>query len=148
MSLFPCSSCRERQPGKYSNVTIAWWPEGSQQRKAYRLKLCQTCYMSVLWPLHTGSWDGFSLTCPSCGIGTSENMLPTFLTAFLPGYGKVALEMPMCPKDADSLRAFATAGGELLPDRVGGQDPDSGPQQGKEAAPQWASLGITPREVR
>jgi hypothetical protein len=148
MSLFPCTGCQERQPGKYANVTLAWWPEGSQDRKAYRLKLCQTCYMSTLWPLHTSSWDGFSLNCPSCGVNTADNLLPTFMTAFLPGYGEVKLEMPMCPKDADELRNFARNAGELLPDRVGGQGPGPGPQQDKNPGPDWRSMGITPREAR
>jgi hypothetical protein len=70
------------------------------------------------------------------------------MTAFLPGYGEVKLEMPMCPKDADAIREFARDGGELLPDRVGGQSPGSGPQQEKNPAPAWNSMGITPREVR
>jgi hypothetical protein len=140
MSLFPCSSCGQRLPGKLSSATWAWF-RSDGERVAYRQRLCLTCVATNVAPLEVETRE-WSLNCPACHIDASDDLDPVYLTLFVPGTGRIALELPMCPRCAVEVRNRAQQGGERLESReFGGQDP--GPQTNTESG--WAALGIQPR---
>jgi len=68
-----------------------------------------------------------------------------YVTAYLPGRGKIQLELPTCGPCAVSVRERAQAGAEKLEDREAssrGQDQAPSPTSPVSA---WAEMGI-PRE--
>lgn len=138
-----CSACRGTQ-----NDPLTWavwaWNRADGQRVAYKQKLCLTCVATHLAPLWTASQNPL-MTCPNCGIDTTDDCDPVYC-AFIPrGLGKMNIEAPMCGSCAVSVRAFAQTGGELLEDR----DP---PSRGQDLAPRygssetWRDLGFIPRD--
>jgi hypothetical protein len=139
VSLQKCSGCQERQPGKYANVTVAWW-NAKNDRLAYRLKVCSVCWMTNLDELRLSvSTDEFS--CPYCHTNPGDDIDPTYVTAFIPNVGKLQLEMATCAVDAVQLRVWAQDHGERLGDNpVGGQGPS--PQTPAPSWDEWLSAGI------
>ena len=126
MGLQPCSTCHEKQHGKYANTTVAWW-RADNVRVAWRLRICLNCYIVNVAPLDQAAHEN-EFACPVCHTEPGSDMDPTYITAFVPEVGKVTVEMATCAADAVKIRAWATDNGELLPDRaVGGQGP--GPQR-------------------
>jgi hypothetical protein len=82
--------------------------------------------------------------CPGCGIDTEHDMEPVYVTAYIPGTGKYALELPLCGACAVEVRVRAQENAELLPER----DPESrglAPSTTPSPSP-WERLGILPRE--
>ena len=141
MSLSPCSACGVRAPGKLAQITWAWW-RADNKRVAYRQRLCLTCMATTVVPLEVNSRD-LSANCPACGIDTSEDMDPVYATSFVPGIGKVRLELPTCGVCAVRIRERAMTGAVKLEDSgFGGQDPSPQTDLSTEA---WAQLGIQPR---
>lgn len=144
MSLFPCSACGERRPGKLSNATWAWFRADST-RVAWRQRLCIDCYVANVAALETATAEN-PLSCPVCHTDAGDGMDPCYLTLYVPGIGPLRLEMATCGACAVEIRNRAMEGATKLDDRLassGGQD--SGPQT-NPANNVWAQLGITPRE--
>ena len=143
MSLYPCSACGNRPVGqRLANATWAWWT-AAQQRVAYRQRLCTGCFAEHVATLEQSTRD-FNLMCPACGIGTSGDMDPVYLTIYVPSVGKLRLEMPTCAPCAANLRIFAQRGAERLDDsnvESGGRGP-----QTETATDPWAALGLQPRD--
>lgn len=142
MSLFPCSACKERKPGKFANVTWAWWT-ADQQRTAWRQRLCLDCYVATIVPLQV-TIDAEPLSCPACHSDPGDDMDPTYVTAYVPGVGPERLEMATCAPCAVGVRIRAQEGAEKLPDRLlesRGQDP--GPST-MDPVEQWRALGHRP----
>ena len=140
MSLFPCSRCHERGPGKLASVTWAWY-RADGQRVAYRQKLDMPCVAAICAPL-IQAVEEWSLNCAVCHIDASDDLDAVYLTAFWPGRGKESYEFPLCSACAVEIRNRAQEGADKLESReFGGQD--SGPQTMTPDA--WAQLGIRPR---
>jgi hypothetical protein len=141
MSLIPCSFCGLRVPGKLSSTTWAWY-RADGVRVAYRQRLCLACFASNVVPLEVETRD-FSLSCPMCHTDASGDLDAVYATIFVPGMGKITLELPTDPKCAAELRARAQRGAEALESSVfGGLGP--GPQTGTPDSA-WGQLGIQPR---
>ena len=138
----PCSLCRERKPGKDSNVTYAWY-RADQKRVAHRATLCIACFVAEVAPYGEGARSQL-LMCPSCGTDSSDDLDANYITVYLPGQGKLAWELATCGSCAAKMRIGWLAYAEQLPDRpqgmFGGQDP--GPQT--ETGDPWAALGLRP----
>jgi hypothetical protein len=144
MSLFPCSSCHERKPGKFSSVTWAWW-RADNVRTAHRQRLCVDCYIMNVAGLDSAAREE-PLNCPSCHTDPDDQMDPTYVTSFIPGIGPVRLELATCAPCAVEVRNRALVGAVKLDDRpaeFGGQNP--GPQT-DSSLEVWRALGIAPRE--
>jgi hypothetical protein len=125
VSLQRCSGCQERKPGKYANTTVAWW-NVANKRLAYRLKLCKDCYGETIEPVRLNNLEN-ELSCPYCHTEPGDDMDPTYVTMFIPNFGKMQLELATCAADAVQLRSYGVEHGELLQDvGVGGLVP--GPQ--------------------
>jgi hypothetical protein len=143
VSLAHCSHCGERNSAKYSQVTWAW-TLADRTRVAYRTRLCPGCFAELVLSLDRPLEPGANLTCPACGIDTENDYDAVYATCYVPGFGKVAYEWPLCGVHAVSVRAGAMHGAERLEDRpVGG--PAEAPNTDAALAV-WAALGITPRE--
>lgn len=140
MSLYPCSICGQRRPGKLSQATWAWWTAGND-RLAYRQRLCMDCFVVNICPLEVATRD-FSTTCPCCGIDTAGDMDPVYLTVFVPTVGPVRMEMATCAVHAAELRIRAQQGATRLEDREASSG-GLGPQT--DATDAWSSLGIAAR---
>jgi len=71
-------------------------------------------------------------------------MDPVYVTAYVPGAGKMTYEFALCGACAVEARVRAQTNAELLPDRL----PDSRGQAtgNSPAVSAWDRLGIRPRE--
>jgi hypothetical protein len=143
VSLAHCSYCGQRNSAKYSQVTWAW-KRADNTRAAWRQTLCAGCFAQLVLRVDKPDATEGTLTCPACGIDTEHDYDAIYITAFLPGYGKMTYEWPTCGACAVPIRAEAMVNAQLLEDR---------PVQGPTAAPAqdpslsaWADLGIVPRE--
>lgn len=142
MSLYPCSMCEQRTPGKLCQATWAWW-RADNTRVAYRQRLCVTCFAQHISPLEVQSRE-FTLLCPVCGTNSEGDMDPVYLTVYVPTVGPVRLEMPCCGACAVELRVLAQRNATKLEDQsdsLGAADRSPQTQVGP-----WAALGIQPRE--
>jgi len=142
MSLFKCSLCDQRVPGKLSQATWAWW-RADNKRVAYRQRICLGCFAEHIAPLEVSSRE-WSMTCPCCGANSEFDMDPVYLTIYVPTVGPLRLEMPTDAACAVKLRVLAQTNAEPLDDS-GGQFGGQGPSPQTPAGP-WAALGIQPRE--
>ena len=139
MSLQKCSGCQERKPGKYANVTVAWW-NAENKRLAYRMRLCRDCYLEAINDVQINVHEN-EFSCPYCHTEPGDDMNPTYITAFLPNYGKLQLECATCAQDSIILRSFAVEKGELLQDlEVGGLGPS--PQTPPLDWNEWLRAGV------
>lgn len=145
MTLVRCSSCDGRGPEKLAQVTWAWY-RADQERTAYRQRLCMTCFCTNVLPLDKPLDFVGGLTCPACGIDTEHDMDACYVTAFLPGQGKVSYELPTCASCAVDIRARAQIGAQRLENReIGSRGQDLGPSTPVTRSP-WAALGLTDAE--
>ena len=140
MSLYPCSACGQRAPGKLAQVYWAWL-RADQSRVSYKQRLCTTCYCMHVLPVAAEAVSNV-VACPVCHAGTLDDMDPVYATIYLPGQDRTDAEMALCGPCAVEVRNRALLGAEQLVDRgaeVGGPSP-----QPVTAADAWAALGIRP----
>src|SRR5215471_10897869 len=105
MSLFRCPVCTRRTGAK--PVTVFWgWRDVEQRRHAYRQQLCVDCFQTQLSGVANTPTDAEVLTCPQCGIRTEEDYDACFANLFIPGYGRLDVEAPLCASCAAKLRMW------------------------------------------
>ena len=143
MSLYPCSACSERVPGKLSQVYWAWI-RADGVRVAYKQRLCLKCFSVTLLGLIPSALENL-VTCPACGISTVDDMDPVYATCYVPGQPQLDLELALCGAHAVEIRNRALAGAETLADRQGALGGSSPPPQLPTDA--WAALGILPKDI-
>jgi hypothetical protein len=141
MSLYPCSACQQRVPGKLAQVYWAW-NQADGVRVAYKQRLCMTDFTASVWPLAMEAQQNV-VACPACHVGTVDDMDPVYATIYCPGQPQVDAEMALCGPCAVEVRNRAVAGAEKLPDRQGALG-GSGPPP-VTPADSWAALGILAR---
>lgn len=141
MSIYPCSFCRQRKPGKLASAYWAWF-NANGERTAWKLRYCPACAGENLQTLFktlrdsVGTSDVFA--CLLCGASAEKDSDPCYLTLYLPGRDPMELALQLDAACAAKLRIPITTNGERLPDRgllVGG------PPQGVAA---WDALGLAP----
>jgi hypothetical protein len=137
-----CSMCSESQSDTLTWCTWAW-NRADGERVAYKQKLCVQCIATTVAPLYVAC-ESPIMTCPNCGIDTTEDMDPVYATFIPKGLGMMRIEAPMCASCAAQLRLKAQNGAEKLENR----DFES---RGQETAPRpsaaqtWEALGLVPR---
>jgi hypothetical protein len=137
--LIRCSQCHKRPEEKLSQVTWAWL-RADHVRVAYRQRLCVTCFCVAVLALDKPLDAEGAATCPACGMETEDDMDPIYCTAFIPGQGKLRVDMPLCAPHAAEVRVRAQEGAERLEDREAwsrGQAPGTAPSPDEV----WAALG-------
>ena len=141
--LVRCDACRKRPQEKPAQVTAAW-NDQDRHRHAYRQRLCVDCYAVRVLAYEKAIAADEPLTCPACGINTDRDYQAVWVTAFLPGVGKIRHEFPFCGEHFDVYRQWAMENAERLEDREPqsrGQAPGAPPP----VSP-WAALGLAPDE--
>jgi len=141
--LAPCSYCRQRSDAKLSQVTWAWL-NAARERVAWRQKLCVACFVQNVLGLDKEVDLTAPLSCPACGIGTEHDYDAVYITSFIPGQGKMRLELPTCGACAAIIRGRAMENAERLEDRLALVE-GPGPSNTDTSDP-WAALGIRPRD--
>lgn len=124
--------------------TVSAWVRADGERVAFKQKLCYTCVASTLAPLWTACQSDL-MTCPNCGIDTTNDMDAVYVTFIVKHAGKMQAEAPFCGACAVGYRNWAMEGAEKLENReieVRGQDPGPSPT----ASQTLAALGF-PAEV-
>lgn len=119
------------------------WNRADGQRVAYKQHLCMACVAEVVAPLYVKTESG-DLTCPSCGIDTSDDFDAVYCTFIPRGLGQMKIEAPTCGPCAVALRQRAMEGAERMEDRspeVRGRDTAPNP----DPSSPWAALGLVPR---
>jgi hypothetical protein len=137
-----CSLCGEMVPEALTWAVWAW-NRVDGVRVAYKQKLCLACVASVVAPLYVAC-ESPAMTCPMCGIDTTDDMDPVYCTFIPKSVGKLSLEAPTCAPCAAALRLKAQAGAEKLDNReVGAENRSEAPTSTADGV--WASLGLRPR---
>jgi hypothetical protein len=122
LSVFPCSTCRQRKPGKLATTYWAWFlADGA--RSAWKLRYCLDCAVAHLSlalksSLSTEETENVS-ACVSCGADASEDSDPIYCTCYLPGKEPMEIALQLDSACAARLRIPITEHGERLPDRGG-----------------------------
>jgi hypothetical protein len=144
MSVFPCSNCRQRKPGKLATAYWAWFLADGE-RSAWKLRYCPACAEDALLKLlnQVRGMDGTSdvFACVSCGTNAAEDSDPIYLTLYLPGKEPTEYALQLDGACAARLRIPVTTHGERLPDRGGLV---RGPSPSTSA---WDALGLSPEPV-
>ena len=134
-----CTRCSDQATEPLFWVSVAWNRQDGE-RVAYKHSLCLTCVASKVVPIHTAS-ELPTMTCPACGIDTSDDMDAIYITWIPKGVGKLRADAPFCGACAASYRVWFMEGAEKLEDRESSS-------RGQEAAPRYsaaqtlAALGI------
>jgi hypothetical protein len=141
VSVFPCSYCRQRKPGKLASAYWAWF-NADGGRSAWKVRYCQGCAaenLSALWK-RLQSMDGTSdvFACVSCGSSAVGDSDPIYCTLYLPGKEPQEIALQLDGACAARLRIPITQAGERLPDRGGVV---RGPSPSISA---WDELGLSP----
>jgi hypothetical protein len=147
MSLIPCDTCHQRVPEKLCQTTWAWY-RADGERVAYRQRMCAACFCSRVLPMDVELDYANGLTCPVCHISTDEDMDPCYATSFLPGRGKMSLELATCGACAVRVRASAQEGATKLEDKRVEGPGDTSPSTPTTRESYWSQLGIRPREEK
>jgi hypothetical protein len=141
VSVYPCSVCRRRMPGKLASAYWAWF-NADGARSAWKLRYCPECAAENLLALLNAlrEMDGTSdvFACVSCGSSAAEDSDPIYLTLFLPGKESMEYALQLDSACAAKLRIPVTTQGERLPDRGGVV---RGPSPSTSA---WDALGLAP----
>jgi hypothetical protein len=122
MSVFPCSVCRARKPGKLATTYWAWFlADGA--RSAWKLRYCLDCAAEALSLPLSGSRQSEEtlevFACVSCGADAKEDSDPIYCTCYLPGKEPMEIALQLDSACAAKLRIPITQNGERLPDRGG-----------------------------
>jgi hypothetical protein len=141
VSVFPCSVCRQRKPGKLATAYWAWFL-ADESRSAWKVRYCPACAEQHLSELFSqlremdGTLSVFA--CVSCGASAETDSDPMYLTLYLPGKEPQEIALQLDSACAAKLRIPITTSGERLPDRGGVV---RGPSS---STSEWDALGLAP----
>lgn len=122
MSVYPCSFCRMRRPGKLASCYWAWFDAGGN-RQAFKCRYCPDCatvhLVALLKKLREGvQWEDV-LACLGCGANVGEDSDPIYLTVYLPKLEPEEYALQLESACAAQMRIPVVEHGERLPDRGG-----------------------------
>jgi hypothetical protein len=141
VSVYPCSSCRQRKPGKLASAYWAWF-NADGARSAWKLRYCPGCAPDalsiVLAASRLSAENSNVFACVSCGADSSPDSDPMYLTLYLPGREPMEYALQLDTACAAKLRIPITTQGERLEDRGGVV---RGPSPSASA---WDALGLEP----
>jgi hypothetical protein len=141
VSVYPCSWCRQRKPGKLATAYWAWFlPDGS--RSAWHIRYCPECAAEHLVALLNGmsqlGEESSVFACIACGSDSSQDSDPIYLTLYLPKKDPMEYALQLDAACAAKLRGPLVDHGKRLPDRGGLV---RGPSPSITA---WDALGLAP----
>lgn len=120
VSVYPCSICRQRKPGKLASAYWAWFlPDG--ERNAWKLRYCPGCaaddLLTLLLALRGSDGTQEVFACLLCGASAATDSDPMYLTLYLPGKEPTEYALQLDTACASKLRAPITSSGTRLADR-------------------------------
>lgn len=122
MSVYPCSVCKQRKPGKLASAYWAWF-NADGERSAWKLRYCPGCakesLLNLLQTLRDMGETDNAFACVSCGMNAAEDSDPVYLTLYLPSKEPTEYALQLNGACAAKLRIPITQYGERLPDRGG-----------------------------
>lgn len=122
MSVYPCSSCGQRQKGRLATTYNAWFLE-SGDRECWRQRLCVSCVTllaaSLLGSVSENSSD--VTACPACGKDSSQSLSPIYLVVYLPKQEPREYALTTCDSCATTWRESLSAGAKKMADREGAE---------------------------
>jgi len=143
VSVFPCSFCRQRKPGKLASAYWAWF-DAEGNRSAWKIRYCPACAREhlarVLEPSFAMGATSDVFACVSCGASAEKDSDPIYLTLYLPGREPMEFALQLDAACAAKLRIPITTHAERLADRGGLV---RGPSTSTSA---WDALGLAPLE--
>ena len=141
MSVYPCSVCKQRKPGKLASAYWAWFLADGD-RSAWKVRYCPACagehLSGPLSALREMGETSEVFACVLCGMNAAEDSDPIYLTLYLPGKEPMEYALQLDSACAVKLRSPITTQGERLSDRGGvvrGPSP---------LASTWDALGLAP----
>jgi hypothetical protein len=141
VSVYPCSVCRQRKPGKLATAYWAWFREEGD-RCAYKCRYCPDCAMEALHKLLLelrGMGQVREATaCISCGSDANEDAVPIYLTLYLPKKEPEEFALMLDSSCSARIQAQIMAVGDPLADRGGLV---RGPSLSTRA---WDEMGLVP----
>jgi len=141
VSVFPCSICRARRPGKLATAYWAWFDDGGA-RHAWKQRFCASCALDnlqkLLMTLSAAGSISDVFACVACGASAEHDSDPVYLTLYVPGKDPQELALQLDGPCAVDIRVKAMTGAERLEDRGGVV---RGPSTSTSA---WDALGIGP----
>lgn len=141
MSVFPCSVCKRRIPGKLASAYWAWF-NSDGGRSAWLMRYCPGCAQTDLQALLQsllGAGDSSNVfACCVCGASAEQDSDPMYLTLYLPKRDPMEFAVQLDAACAVKLRSPITQSGSRLPDRGGVV---RGPSPATSA---WDALGLAP----
>jgi len=141
MSVYPCSFCRLRKPGKLATAYWAWFlADGG--RSAWKVRYCPGCaqeqLLALLTRLREQDPSPNVFACVGCGTDATKDSDPIYVTLYLPSKEPQEYALQLDAACAAKLRIPITQSGERLPDRGGLV---RGPSPSTSA---WDALGLSP----
>jgi len=141
VSVFPCSVCKRRLPGKLASCYWAWF-NADGGRSAWKLRYCPGCAVEALSPLlkrtQSAAESQEVFACISCGGSAEGDSDPMYATLYLPGKEPTEYALQLCGACAAKLRIPIVDDGARLPDRNGVVRGPSPPISA------WDALGLEP----
>jgi hypothetical protein len=141
VSVFPCSACDKRKPGKLASVYWAWFT-ADNSRVACRQRLCIDCYVDSVVALVEDALENEE-ACPLCHTVCGGDADPTYATVYLPKREPTELAFATCGPDAAAVRILAQRGAQKLADREVGV---RGPSPNGTSTSAWDAIGLNPKE--
>jgi hypothetical protein len=122
VSLFPCTICRARRPGKLANAYWAWFlADGS--RSAWKVRYCPVCagieLKQLVYALRNIEPSDNVFACVNCGADASQDSDPIYLTLYVPNREPEEFQLQLDAACAAKMRGPIVEHGERLPDRGG-----------------------------
>lgn len=113
-----CSLCESPVVGKTATVYLAWW-NGEDDRTAYRMRCCASCFASSLYDVVVGGMDadGDSELCAGCHgpVDASDKMV--YATVYLPKRDRFDAELRLCERCSQVLLKAWVISAVLLENR-------------------------------
>ena len=144
MSVYPCTVCKQRRPGKLASAYWAWFrADGS--RTAYKARYCAQCALAelqqLLGTLREAGTSTDVFACVSCGSSAAEDSDPVYLTLYLPSKEPEEFALQLDGACAAKLRIQIQSHSEPLADRGGVV---RGPSPNTSA---WDELSLAPSQT-
>jgi hypothetical protein len=139
VSVFPCSNCHARKPGKFAALYWAWFL-ADQSRSAWKQRLCPDCFISNFREMFGNAIENEE-TCPICHTLPGDTVDPIYVTVYIPKKEPAELVLPTCATCAVPVRNAASQGAQRLVDRGAGV---RGPSTSQALTSAWDAIGLEP----
>lgn len=116
MAYQPCTSCKERYPGKATSVYSAWRNGDGMQRQV--AKLCERCVHDSIAPYVKRAIErGNATGCDQCGSTGPDDYDMVYLTVYLPKREREDFLLTFCSEHESEMHGRLAHLSVRLPER-------------------------------